>query len=77
MTMTAARRQSTRAGCRRHWPSAEDEPRQSTPSLRRPLGSIGGAIRATYDDRSKSRACVRLSSPPSMPSSIFPPSGSR
>ncbi len=39
-------------------------------------GSIGGAIRATYDARSKSRACVRPSSPPSMLSSIFSPSES-
>jgi hypothetical protein len=46
MKMTAARRQSTRAGCRCRGPSAEDDPRQSTPSLRRPLGSIGGAIHA-------------------------------
>ncbi len=36
-------------------------------------GSIGGAIRATYDARSKSHAFVRPSSPPSMPSSIFSP----
>ncbi len=40
-------------------------------------GSIGGAICTMYDARSKSRACVRPSSPPSMPSSIFSPSGSR
>jgi hypothetical protein len=40
-------------------------------------GSIGGVIRATYDARSKLGACVRPSSPPSMPSSIFSPSGSR
>jgi hypothetical protein len=52
-----------------------DNPRRSTPSLRQPLGSIGGTIRATYDARLKSRACVRPSSPPSMPSSIFPPVG--
>ncbi len=73
-TTTAARRRSMRAGSRRHRPGVEDDPRQSTPFLRRPLGGISGAIRATYDTRLKSR---RSSSPPSMPSSIFPPSGSR
>jgi hypothetical protein len=68
-TTTAARRQSTRAGSCRRRPGGEDDPRRSTPFLRRPLGSIGGAIRATYDARPKSR---RPCSPPSMPSSIFP-----
>jgi hypothetical protein len=47
MTMTAARCQSTRAGCRCRGPSANDNLRQSTPSFRRPLGSIGGAICAS------------------------------
>jgi hypothetical protein len=73
-TTTAARRRSTRAGSRRRRAGGEDDPRPSTPFLRRPLGSIGGAIRATYDARSKSR---RPLSPLSMPSSIFSPSGSR
>ncbi len=71
---TAARRRSTRAGSRRRRPGGEDDPRRSTPFLRRALGSIGGAIRATNDARLKSR---RPSSPPSMTTSIFSPSGSR
>jgi hypothetical protein len=60
-TTTAARRRSTRAGSRRRRPGGEDDTRRSIPFLRRPLGSIGGAIRTTYDARSKSR---RPSSPP-------------
>jgi hypothetical protein len=46
-------------------------------SLLRPLGSIGSVICATYDARSKLHACVHPSSPPSMPSLIFPPSRSQ
>jgi hypothetical protein len=64
-TLTTARRRSMRAGCHRRRPGIEDDLRRSTPSLRRPLGSIGGAICATYDARSKSRACVRTSVLPS------------
>jgi hypothetical protein len=65
---TAARHQSTRAGSRRHRPGGENDPRRTAPFLRRPLGRIRVANRATYDAHSKSR---RPSSPPSMPSSTF------
>ncbi len=54
-----------RVGCHPLRPGVEDDSRRSTPSLRRPLGRIGDAIHATYDARSKSRACVRTSVLPS------------
>ncbi len=69
---TAARHRSTHAGSRRRRPSVKDDPGRSTPFLRQPLSGIGGANRATYDARLKSQL---PSSPPSMPSSTFPPSG--
>jgi hypothetical protein len=62
--------------CHRRQPGVENVSRRSIYSLLRPLASIGGAICATYDPRSKSCACVHPSSPPSMPSLIFSPSGS-
>ncbi len=73
-TTTAAPRRSTRAGSRRRRPGVEDDPRRFTPFLQQSLSGIGGANRATYDARSKSRL---PSSPPSMPLLTFSPSGSR
>jgi hypothetical protein len=46
-TTTAARCSSTRAGSRHCRPGGEDDPRPSTPFLRRPLGSMGSSTRAT------------------------------
>ncbi len=73
-TTTAARRRSTRTGSRRRRPGVEDDPRRFTPFLCQSLSGIGGANRATYNARSKSRL---PSSPPSIPLSTFSPSGSR
>ncbi len=58
----------TRTGSCCCWPGGEDDPRQSTPFLCQPLGSISGAICTLYDARSKSQ---RLSSH-SMPLQVFP-----
>ncbi len=66
--MMAAWRWSMHSGSRRCWSAGEDDPRQSTPFLQMPLGSISSAICTKYNAHSMLR---QSSISPSMPSLIF------